>query len=350
MNTRNDLRILFFADTHLGFDYAVRPKITRRRRGEDFFDNYHRVLAYAANNKVDLVIHGGDLFFRSRVPAKIVELAYGPLFEFAERGIPTLIVPGNHERSELPTSLYLAHPNIYVFLGPATFMFDFPGVRVSVSGFPFERRDVKSRFGSILARTGWDRSEADIKLLCIHQAVEGATVGPSNYTFRNGHDVIRIDDLPDGCTAVLAGHIHRRQVLARRSRNGKVPVIYPGSIERTSFAEKDEEKGFYDVRFLRGSRGPWEIGELDFIALPVRPMVDIEIDAGVNRSTLRSFLLSKIAVIDKNSVVRLKSSGSVESDVKTMLTSGFLREVFPETMNYQLSSNLFRANGARSRR
>ena len=29
------------------------------------------------------------------------------------------------------------------------------------------------------------------------EAVEGARVGPSNYTFRRGHDVIRLVDIPD---------------------------------------------------------------------------------------------------------------------------------------------------------
>lgn len=350
MDAGSDLRILFYADTHLGFDYALEPKVERRRRGQDFFDNSARVLTYAADNKVDLVIHGGDLFFRSRVPSKIVDLAYGQLFEFAERGIPILIVAGNHERSELPTSLYLAHPKISVFVNPATFTFNFPGVRVAVSGFPFERRDVKSRFKSILARTGWDSCEADIKLLCFHQAVEGATVGPSNYTFRNGNDVIKMGDLPGDCAAVLAGHIHRRQVLTRRSRNGDVPVIYPGSTERTSFAEKNEEKGFYDIRFRRGTGKRWRINELDFVVLPARPMVDVVLERGVDRNTLRSFLLSKIDVIDKNSIVRLESDDSVGEGVEEMLTSDFLRDVFPKTMNYQFGSGLFRNRRKRGRK
>ena len=38
--------------------------------------------------------------------------------------------------------------------------------------------------------------------------------------------------IPEDLTAVLCGHIHRQQVL----KSPKVPVIYPGSIERTSFA------------------------------------------------------------------------------------------------------------------
>ena len=82
------LRILFFADTHLGFDFPLRPRVDIRRRGQGFFDNYQRLLDYAAESKPDLVVHGGDLFFRRRVQPKIVDMAYQALMKFAENGIP----------------------------------------------------------------------------------------------------------------------------------------------------------------------------------------------------------------------------------------------------------------------
>lgn len=37
-------RILFVSDTHLGFDLPRKPRIARRRRGPDFFDNFNRAL------------------------------------------------------------------------------------------------------------------------------------------------------------------------------------------------------------------------------------------------------------------------------------------------------------------
>jgi len=90
------IRILFFSDTHLGFDFPLRKSGVHRRRGVDFFTNYNRVLQRAVTGDADLIIHGGDLFFRSRVPDRILELAYGPLIETARTGMPVCIVPGNH--------------------------------------------------------------------------------------------------------------------------------------------------------------------------------------------------------------------------------------------------------------
>jgi exonuclease SbcD len=170
------MKIVLFADTHLGFDYPRRPRVHRRRRGPDFFDSYHRVLEYAAQNRPDLVVHGGDFFFRSRVPQKIVEMAYEPLFNLARTGIPIVLVPGNHERSKLPASLWLAHPNIHVFDRPRTFPIEASGRTIAVSGFPFAR-DVGGRFRALLAEAGWASSRADIRLLCMHQAVESSQAG-----------------------------------------------------------------------------------------------------------------------------------------------------------------------------
>ncbi|UCG52315.1 MAG: DNA repair exonuclease [Candidatus Latescibacterota bacterium] len=350
------IRIVFLADTHLGFDYPLRPRVERRRRGQDFFDNFQRVLDHAVRSKADLLVHGGDLFFRKRVPKRIIDLAHGALFEFAAKGIPVIVVPGNHERSELPVSLYLSHPNIHVFVEPKTEVFDIGGVRVAVSGFPFERYDVRERFTSVVAATRWEKTAAEIRLLCFHQVVEGARVGPSNYTFRRGSDVIRLDEIPDGLLAVLAGHIHRRQILrqkvrgtpnnhrheASRKKTSGTPVIYPGSTERTSFAEKDEPKGFFDLSFRKSAGGEWILDDLEFVPLPTRPMVDLYLDGRIGPADLVPFFQSEIARIDPNAIVRLRCTGQLGGDVKRKLSGRLLRGVFPDTMNYQLSRDLYR--------
>jgi exonuclease SbcD len=51
--------------------------------------------------EVDVVVHGGDLLYRSRVPAWLAE-TLAPLGRPAESGVPVLLVPGNHERSRMP--------------------------------------------------------------------------------------------------------------------------------------------------------------------------------------------------------------------------------------------------------
>ncbi len=340
-----DIRILLCADTHLGFDEPIRPRVERRRRGADFFDNFQRVLDDARNRRVDLVIHGGDLFFRSRVSPPIVDRAYRMLLSLAAHGIPVLIVPGNHERSVLPSSLFLSHPNIHVFARPETLVFDLTGTKIAVTSIPCERDDVRRRFRSMLDMTGWADVDCDARFLCLHQAIEGARVGPSDFTFRSGRDVVRMADLPAEFDAVLAGHIHRAQVLSRRRPDGtSMPVLYPGSVERTSFAEMREPKGYLDLTLGRAPGPGRRRLTFDFVPLPTRPMHDLVLGPGLeDPGEARAFLRSQLALLDPHSIVRLRWADGVPFEARSALTGALLREVTPTTMNLTSGGAIFAA-------
>ena len=103
-----------------------------------------------------------------------------PLLRVAEQGIPGFLVPGNQERSRIPLHLWTAHPNIYVFDTPKTFLLRLGSRTLALAGFPF-CRDVRDRFAGLVRETGHDRLAADARLLCMHQVAEGAQVGASNY-------------------------------------------------------------------------------------------------------------------------------------------------------------------------
>ena len=335
---KNIVNIVFLSDTHLGIDYPLRPRISRRRRGDDFFENYRRVIDYAKNTNIDVLIHGGDLFFRSRVPGKIIDLAYEPLIDLAEMGVPVYIVAGNHERSCLPSMIYLNHHNIHFFNEPKIYSQNISGALVSLAGFPFVRHDVRSRFQKIVDPLSVPTRQAKLKILCMHQALEGARVGPSNFTFRNRPDTVRINDLPSSFDMVLCGHIHRFQILRKIEQNTakSIPIIYPGSIERTSFAEKSEEKGFCHIACT------WTPDlqlDIQFHKLKTRPMIDIHIDQNLDESNLEVFIRNKSAGLPNDAILRFKGNHQLDEKVRDLMTSAFLRNILPEAMNFQLSGD-----------
>jgi len=104
------IRILLLADTHLGFDLPLNPRINRRRRGHDFLANYAAALQPALDGEVDLVVHGGDVFNRSRPDSSVVWQAFQPLTRVADKGVPVYVVPGNHERGRIPHLRFAHHP------------------------------------------------------------------------------------------------------------------------------------------------------------------------------------------------------------------------------------------------
>ena len=262
-----------------------------------------------------MVVHGGDLLYRSRVPAWLAEAALAPLKRLAESGVPVLLVPGNHERSRMPFPLLALHERLHVFDRPRTLVFEARGERVAFMGFPYTH-DIRRRFPEILAALNRDSLSADIRVLCLHQCIEGATCGPGNFTFRFGPDVIRTADLPRNVVVTLSGHIHRHQVL---QPVGGPPIVYAGSIERTSFAEAPETKGFVVLELARSGLRAFE-----FRPLPARTMVTRTVSFGdADDMTVHRRLAAVIESTPGDAVVQLRVTGRIPST----LTAATLRAV-----------------------
>jgi len=332
------IRILLVADTHLGFDLPTRARVERRRRGHDFLTNYATALRPAFGGGVDLVVHGGDVFNRSRVPTSVAWQAFEPLARVADGGVPVFVVPGNHERGRIPQLRFAQHPGIHVFDRPRTFAVDVRGVRVAIAGFPSERDDVRARFVDLVHATRWHAVPATVRLLCMHQCVEGATVGPKDFTFTTAADVIRGTDIPSGFAAVLSGHIHRHQVLTTDLRGVPLaaPVLYPASIERTSMAEVDEDKGFMIVEVAcddaPGPRVEWQ-----FHGLPARPLVRCDLNVeSIADDALEAAVRTVIGEAPEDAVLTIRVVGAPSEQAWRVLSAANLRRLSPPSMNVAL--------------
>ncbi|MBN1971407.1 MAG: DNA repair exonuclease [Candidatus Delongbacteria bacterium] len=254
------MKIIFLSDTHLGFDFPLSERRISNNRGEDFFKSFESVLDFAKKDNADLVLHGGDLFYRSKVPYFIRDRVYDMISTFTSRTkIPFCIVPGNHERSKLPESLFIPNNQFYCFDNAESFDFE----NVSIFGFPYENGKLNQNFtglqNSLLKNLDVER----FNILVMHHIISGSKV--ENHTFHQGDDVIDIKDISEKFDLVLCGHIHRHQVLQK----GKRKIIYSGSTERTSTQEINEIKGFVQIIISDKSYN------YKFIPLYSRPMFKI---------------------------------------------------------------------------
>ena len=331
------IKVLLLADTHLGFDLPSRPRSERRRRGPDFFAMTRLALKPALCGEVDLVVHGGDLLYRSKVPASLVRAALEPLLKVADRGVPVVLVPGNHERSALPYPMLGSHERLHVLDRPRTVILDVQRTSVTVSGFPCERDQIRSRFNELVASALGSRVEADIRLLCIHQTVEGAAV--EGHVFRSGADVVRGREIPAGFAAVLCGHIHRHQVLTEDlgGRPLPAPVIYPGSVERTSFAERHEAKGFVILELEPDGTAAGRLARWEFRELPARPMhVLVAEVTGLGPRELEARLARELEALPADAVVQLRIEGVLADGADGVLLASALRLLHPASMDLSL--------------
>ncbi|MCF7923320.1 MAG: metallophosphoesterase [Candidatus Marinimicrobia bacterium] len=318
-------KILFFADSHLGFDFPIRPRVNRRRRGWDFFSNYELILDTAIEEGVDALVHGGDVFFRSKIPLAIIQKAYEPLLPVLESGIHLFFVPGNHERSRLPPSPLFHHKNFHLFDRPRCYTMEMEGIRVNWGGFPNIRHQAQKDFPGYLEQIGFPQQSDGLNILCVHQAIEDAVVGVQNYTFRKGSEVVSRDQFPAYLDLVLCGHIHRQQVL--RSIHD-TPLIYAGAIERTSFAERLETKGFYILECSPG-KIDWE-----FRPLPARPMHLWTLPPNLlDKMKLVHAIQDQAACLPEDAIFRVRCS--LEKQLEHLKISD-LRNELPESMNIDL--------------
>jgi len=331
------IKVLLLADTHLGFDLPLRPRVEKRRRGPDFFANTRLALEPALRGEVGLVVHGGDLLYRSKVPPGLVLQALEPLLEVADSGVPVVLVPGNHERSALPYPLLASHANLHILDQPKTIVLEIDGTRLAIGGFPCERDSIRDRFAALVRDSGVLDAGAGIRLLCLHQTVEGSRV--KGYTFRSGADIVRGLDIPAGIAAVLCGHIHRSQVLTRdlMGRELAAPVLYPGSVERTSLAERDEPKGYLILELEADAESGGRLDRWNFRELPARPMFAVTIDAtGFRPEGLEERIREELGRRPVDAVIHLRIEGQLQPDSGEVIRAVNLRSLHPETMTVAL--------------
>lgn len=244
------MRVLQISDTHLGAErHAIGP--TGWSRAADHHEALERALAPALREEVDLVVHAGDVFDRSRPPTRWMMEA-GALLEEVARRVPMVGIAGNHDRRGIRRWLPKA----------STGFVDRPS-RVVVGGIalglvPFVRHPETFQ-AHAAAATG-----PGVDILVIHQAPHGSRVPGLTFEVGAQRDTIGPAHLPEGIRWVMCGHIHPRQVV----QLGEAEVVMGGSTERTSFVEADQPKGTVHWCFDR------KVSHR-FVEHATRPMADV---------------------------------------------------------------------------
>ena len=254
------MKILATADSHFGYDYG-RTTQAKKQTNQRMFNSFRKTMQYAIKENVDLVLHGGDMFNRSQPKERVISEAYNIIGYLAEEEIPFIGIPGNHDKSRLPESL------LNFFNSDMHLLNKFSNIEIDdliVLGFPFINREPKI----ILSKTkkiAENNTSKDFLVLC-HQLFEGAIFGPHHHVFRNRPDTLVTHNLPSNVRLIISGHIHRSQNLQQNR------VFYTGSLERTSFMEIVEPKGYliididedyFNVQFQEIETFPMKVIEMD---------------------------------------------------------------------------------------
>ena len=298
---KESISLLLLSDTHLGFDLPnSKRKSSVNKRGQDFISNFDFIIDKAIDLSVNYVVHCGDVFETQNVPPFLVDHAYQQFLRLANADIDVMIVPGNHERSVLPPSLFLNHPRVHVFDRSKTF--SFPGI--SFSGFPYFKGNIRGEFNKIRLNLESNLNKSDFNILCVHHAIDGVKAGFQFFEFRNRPDTINIDHLPGDFDLILSGHIHKHQEMELKSKEGQsTKIIYSGSTEKTMLDEIDEIKGYHIFK-ISNTQYSHQFHPLNSRSMHV---VDLR-NTTLTTAELKRMLMNKIESIEHDSILFIKAS------------------------------------------
>ena len=294
MPTAKPIRLLHFADAHIDIaNYGRHNSETGLPiRVMDFLHALDQIVDAAIEEKVDLVIFAGDAY-KDRNPQPTFQRAWGKrMMRLSEAGIPTLLLVGNHDVSPAAGRAHTLHefstlgvPHIHVADRLALWTPEQLGLPVQIISVPWVSRSMLVGREETLGRTVEDiyqrieelvaqrvahfieTAVPDIPLiLTAHASVSGAKFG-SERTVMLGHELVLSGGLVNDpkLDYVALGHIHKPQVLS--GKDSHPPIIYPGSIERIDFGEKE------DKRFVLAEVGKGET-HWEFRMLNTRRFID----------------------------------------------------------------------------
>ena len=363
------MKILHFADLHLGVESYGRidPTTGLSSRMLDFLKALDRVVDYAIENKVDLVLFCGDAY-KSREPTQTQQREFAKrINRLSTSGIPIFLLIGNHD---LPNAIgkattteifdTLTVKNVYVSNRPEVYRIPTASGIVQVVSLPWLRRSalltkedtknlnfeqinqrLQAAMTEVIAAKAGELDPELPAILAAHVWVTGAKVGSeSSMTIGQEHALLVSNVIHPAFDYIALGHIHKHQLL-----NENPPVVYAGSLERLDFGEAEDEKGFYLVEIEPGSEKGQRRTSFDFHPLDGRRFVTVSVkiepeDIEPTATVLRAITEQGDNI--KDAIVRLQVSLPAElegqlrdSDIRNALREAhyftFAKEIRRET-------------------
>lgn len=281
------MKFLHLADLHLG------KRVNGFSMLEDQAHILRQILAILDDEQPDGVLIAGDVYDKSVPSVEAVELLDGFLTELRARGVPVLLISGNHDSPErlafggrVMDSCGIHISPVYDgALAPVTLQDAFGPVHVWLLPFVkpahvrrwFPDADIESYTDAMAeAVAHMDIDTAARNVLVTHQFVTGGTCSGSEELSVGG-----TDNVDSGVFApfdyVALGHLHGAQHIGRET------IRYAGSPLKYSFSEARQHKSVTVVTL-------GEKGDVQVRTVALTPLRELrEIRGSYDELTARSF-------------------------------------------------------------
>lgn len=284
------MKLLNCADLHLGASpHLGRTPYGPESRLADQETAWLRVCDTAIDEQVDALIFAGDGFHRRRpTPAEILTFRHG-LDRLCMHGIPVFALDGNHDviSADQPSALQIFEGELELYRTPAVRQFE--GIYLCFLPWTPPAQLVAKHGGG--DRDQLHRTAAELLLdtarglraqcaggapaiLVAHWSVGSAVTPTGAYTDDFREPCLPLADLCSiGFDAVVLGHIHRPQQIARLAGEGDAPVFYCGSPGVVDWGEAGCDHGVWLLETSATRVESWR-----FVPIADRPFRTLDVD------------------------------------------------------------------------
>ena len=299
--------IAFFTDSHIGYQAYSRTTLQGRNiREQDGYNALHETITQIVNSpeKIDAVIHGGDLFHSSQPSMHNIATVQHYLRVLSKNGIPFYGIAGNHDVTDNKSML------------AAVAVVDDPDKQIHTLYKPYQVYDISKKDGIFLhsvAHHGLSGDEAPkispvtdgINIFTTH----GAALDPKNAALMHCKDSPREQVIPpemvldDSFIIKLLGHFHSRYAVGGKELN----TYYGGSSVRRGFSDEPGARGWMLVRIF--PNGTVTVEDKD---ISQRPQYDLPI---IDASGLSSMDVQDL--METHMLSTRKDENSAQFDLKS---------------------------------
>ena len=208
------MKFAHLADTHLGY-----RQFGLYERQKDFYEVFEKISDRIIEEKVDFVIHSGDLFDNSR-PSPIALLTFQKgLIKLKNANIPVYAIAGNHDsvlrKNSIPPQVLFKKFGLKV-ISPINTNYMYHDV--FIAGLPFYSSSQYKNLKNKLSELSKKAARHEKSILVLHQGID---------KYFNLQYELEIGDIPDNFTYYAMGHLHNYI----NDDFGEGKLVYPGSSE-----------------------------------------------------------------------------------------------------------------------
>lgn len=307
------LRVVVTADNHLGRYHDRLPPARLEARRAALRHAFGAVVDGAVRDRAALFLQAGDLF--DTPDPRNAERAFvaTELARLRAAGIPVLAIGGNHDTPRQRTDHGgLTPQEVFARLNALTLLAD-PG-RVATA--PIRWGDRRVTVGGL----GWNpvltagqdplagladwQPEADLRILLIHQAIEGHIYPGAN------EPIVPLRSLEalDRVGLVVAGHVHRPAIVRLPGRT----VVIPGATEKMTFGPEEGDPGYWVIDLDPDG----QVAAIDRRGVPHQPRRELTLaTADLPEDDPGDHLRRRVEPLcDPDTLVRLRLAGSIARD------------------------------------